>query len=81
MQLGNIAILPDPRELWSKVLRHDDDSYNMLSLIKELKSEYGITWVGFENFGNILNQSKYKVIDEKKFGYFIIRHSDLIENF
>jgi hypothetical protein len=80
MQLGNIAILPDPRELWSKVLNHDDDSYNMILLIRELKSEYGITWVGFEN-SNSEYQSKYKVIDEKKFGYFIIRHSDLIENF
>jgi hypothetical protein len=80
MQLGNIAVLPDPRELWSKVLSHNDDSYNMLSLIKELKSEYGITWVGFED-STSEHQSKYKVIDEKKFGYFIIRHSDLIENF
>lgn len=79
MQLGNIAILPDPRELWSKVLNHDDDSYNMLLLIREVKSEYGIVWIGFES--NSSNQSRYKVVDEKKFGYFIIRHSDLIENF
>jgi len=52
----------------------------MISLIKELKLEYGITWIGFED-SSTEYQSKYKVIDEKKFGYFIIRHSDLIENF
>lgn len=80
MQLGNIAVLPDPRELWTKVLHHNDDEYNMIRLIQELKSEYGITWVGFES-SNSEYQSRYKVIDEKKFGYFIIRHSDLIDNF
>ena len=77
MQLGNVAVLPDPRDLWSKVLQYNDDTYNMLDLIREVKGKYGIQWVGFEHTGN----SKYKVIDEKKFGYFIIRHSDLIENF
>lgn len=80
MKLGNIAVLPDPRELWSDVLFYSDDNYNMLSLIRELKSQYGITWVGFEDSSSD-KQSRYKIIDEKKFGYFIIRHSDLIKNF
>ena len=80
MTLGNIAVLPDPREMWHKVLCHDDDSYSMLSLIQELKTEYGITWLGFEETGGKY-QSRYRVIDEKKFGYFIIRYSDLIDNF
>lgn len=80
MRLGNLAVLPDPRELWSDVLQHSDDNYNMLSLIREIKADYGIVWVGFDD-STSERQSKYRVVDEKKFGYFIIRHSDLIKNF
>jgi len=82
MKLGTIAILPDPRELWSNVLHNSDAEYNMLSLVREIKQEYGINWIGFDmDNTNSEYKSKYKVIDEKKFGYFIIRHSDLIDNF
>jgi hypothetical protein len=80
MTLGETTVLPDPREMWSEVLSHSDDDYNMLGLIRELKTQYGITWIGFEH-STAERNSIYKIIDEKKFGYFVIRHSDLIKDF
>jgi hypothetical protein len=78
MKKGDAVILPDPRHLWDRCLGLPDENYSMLNLLKELKSKYGLSWVTFE--GNT-QLSRYKIIDEKKFNYFYIKFSDLIENF
>ena len=78
MIYGKSVKLPDPRYMWSDVLERNDDDYSMLGLIHELKSDYGIVWTGFDHKG-AEHKSHYKIVDNKKFGYFVIKHSDLIE--
>jgi hypothetical protein len=78
MKRGNVVILPDPRLLWEKCMNVKDTEYSMLSLLREARSRYGLSWIGFETGKHT---SKYKIIDEVKYNYFYIKYSDLIENF
>lgn len=78
MKRGSVVILPDPRVLWEKCIIIDNTEYSMLSLIREAKARYGLSWVGFEN-GKYT--SRYKIVDEIKYNYFCIKYSDMIENF
>lgn len=79
MDVGNIITMEDPFDLWTTVLNRKKDEYTMINLMKELKSKYGLKWIGFSRNRADISKSMYEVINEKSFTYFLMKFNKDVE--
>ena len=78
---SNRLILKDPIVLWTVTFKRDKKEYSMISFIKEMKSKYGLQWIGFYRIRVDKPMSEYKIINDKLFDYFLLKYPNEIEEY